>query len=381
MMFKIILFFITALIVALGFGWLVDNNGVVNIALPDYQISTDIVTASILLFFALVAMVIFLNIVSGLLNFKLTIPKFLKKNPLKQKDKIINKYKNALELLVEASLALNSGDLKKATKLENQINSLIDDKRVKKLLSAQIAYLQGNYKQANQLFVELNNNHAMILSLKSQLEIYLSENKIEDAIKTAQKIISFNKQDKQTILLLLSLYKKQQNWQEAKKLIEKYSLFKDNVYQQEVVFINTALAQEYYLAKQYNAAIKQSKAVLKIDKGYLKAALILIKSYIKIGAYCTASAKIRSFWKKHPDIVLYKLYNFLYRKNNPKKRLKMVKKLQKTNPNHYLSDIAVADLALTIKDFLKSKIHLQNSIDKKNTVKAHNLMMIVNKHI
>ncbi|MDA0902157.1 MAG: hypothetical protein O3B09_01945 [Proteobacteria bacterium] len=374
-MFKLIFFSITALIIAICFSWLIENNGMIAINWLGYEVQTDILTAIAILFFTTIAIFIFINIFHSIISFKFKLPRFFKKDVLKEKDKIIKKYQKAVQLLVDVSLALNASDLPRAIKLEKEINDLIDDKNLRKLLEAQIIYLKGNYSQASKLFAEFDNKNAHNLALKSQLELALDNKKEGQAIQFAQEIISNEHRDEKTIQTLLKLYKKRGDWVKAEELVRKYDLYKDDPWR--LAFINTALAQYLYRNKDYAKAIKHAKIALKLEDSFLAASIILIKSFIKKGKKFRALCHIKSIWKTQPSLLLAELYNFIYKKASNAKRLRKIKKLHKINSNHFISDLAVADLALKIDELDEVRNYLKDSLLKRRTAKAYNMLSLL----
>lgn len=369
-MLRVIWFVILVFLISTCFIWLADSKGSVDINWLGYRLVTDITTFCILIIFASVLIFSVSYLFLEIISLKSRFFDFFK-NPLKKREKLIQRYKKTLDLFIDASIALNSGDLKGATKLESKINSLVKNPRLKKLLAAQVFYLKGDLKKASQLFSEFNGKNAEILSLKSKLEYLLNEYEDAKAIVVAEQILNLREDDKKTSALLFNLYKKQGDWQNAKNLIEKDGVVENN---HDLTIINAAIAKRFYLDKNYREAIRHAKTALIQTSNFLPALLILVKSYIKSGLVFLAILKIRSSWKLHPALPMATIYNFIYRKASKRRRLGMMRKLYNINPRDYLSNLAFASLAINLKDYPEAKTQLDLALIKNKTSKVYKLI-------
>jgi HemY protein len=358
----LIIFFITSSVV-----WVIENNGEIIINWLGYQVQTDILTSILILLFLAVSIAFISYILTRLLAIKF--PNLLKilfkKSYTKKLENIIIKHHNAFDLLTNLLLALEVDDLDNAKKIYQDFAKKSKFKPLKDFFSARFALENGDFETSEKLFREFQNNpHGKVLLLKSKLKILIKDNQINDAILVAQEILMHKKNSLSTARELLKLYKKNGNWQLAKNLIHDFGStnFTEELQVRDTIILNSSLAQESYKSKKYFQAIRYAKLALNLDEQFLPANEILIKSWIKIGCKFKAISVIKYLWKTNPHIILIELYSALYKKNSPKKRIKVIKKLTKLNSNRFLANFAIGLTAFRSNQFDIAKDYINNAL-------------------
>ena len=133
-MFRIITFLIWGILIALGLVWLMENDGLVIINWLGYQITMRSSVALLLIIFDLILIFLFAYFLAKIFSFKWCLPNFLKHNPLKEKDQIIAKSQNVIDLVKKYFIAVDDRNLKLAQKLKKEIDLKIDN--LKKLFTS-----------------------------------------------------------------------------------------------------------------------------------------------------------------------------------------------------------------------------------------------------
>jgi HemY protein len=377
----LLVFLVTSAVV-----WVIENNGELIINWLGYQIQTDILTAILILLFLIILIAVISYICTRLLAIKF--PQLLKllfkKSYTKKLEKIIANHHKAFDSITSLMLALEVDDYEIAKKIHHDLSKQLKFKPLHDFFSAKFALENGDYSTSEKLFNQFHDNpHGKILLLKSKLKILIKDNQIIEAIKIAQEILSLKKNSLSTARELLKLYKKNGNWQLAKKLIQDYDSknFTEELQIRDTIILNTSLAQESYKSKKYFQAIKFAKIALNLDDQFLPANEILIKSWIKLGFKFKAISIIKSIWKVSPSIILVEIYATIFKKSSPKKRLKEIKKLAKLNNNKFYNNYAIGLVAFRSNQYEIAKDYINQALAIEKTQNLFNLLAVCEKFL
>lgn len=375
-MLAILWFIFLVVIITSGLVWFLDNNGSVIITWLGYQITTDVLTSTLLVcaFTILISFIAYIFTKILAIKFPALLKLIFKKSYTKNLEKIIKRHNQSFEIMSQLMLALEVEDQDSANKLYKKFSSLLKNNSINNFLKAKLALDSNRLDESIKLFSKFpDNKHAKILILQSKFMIAKNSQDDLKAITYAKQIIDLKKDNFAIAKELLALYKKCGMWKDAKELINQYGKerFVEIMQNRDLAVVSSALAVEALRQKKYFLAIKHAKIALKKENNFLPALEIILKSWIKMGVGFRAIWQIKSMWRETPHYILAQIYDLYYRKTSSKNRIKMMKKLASLNPDDALGKIAMAEVAYRVGNFVLAKEYAKNALDLEITHRAY----------
>lgn len=369
---------IIALLIGSLFAWIIDNNGLVVINWLGYEITSDVLTSLLIIIFFLLMTFAVTYLLARILSFRL--PFFLKLFSAKQQNKknknLIDKYCQAVELLPQLLMALETNDIDNAEFYYKKISQLIDNSDLDNFLLGKIATIKKDFLVAEKLYSKIaENKFSEILTTKPKIEYAIQSGNYKAAISYAKKILELRPEDLETAKLLFDFHKKDNNWQEICNLVNCYGIetFDDNLTKNDLIIINTITAKNTYQKKKFLMAIKYANSALAIDEYYTPALEIKIKSYLKIGLNFRAKLIIKNCWTHCQSLAIIKIYNFINRKLSAEQRITKIKQIAKNEDNHF-DNFAIGLIAFKAGDLTTAKKYLQTSLKQQEDKRTKKLL-------
>jgi uncharacterized membrane-anchored protein len=383
-MFAILWFLIIASAISVSLVWALDNNGSVLINWLGYEISTDVLTASLIAIFFVAMIFAFSFLLARLLAIKFPnlLKKFFTKSHLKNLEKLVLKNSQAFDLMTKLLLSLEVEDKKTSKDLQKKVSDLAKNQEFNNFCLGKIAFQDKDFSKAAELFSKFEDNrHAKILELKSKLKLALHQDEEASAIAYAKQILLLKRDSIETTTILFSLYKKHGLWQEAKSLIAEYGpeQFKDELQKRDLAIINSSLAFEAYQKKKFLTAIKYANIALKAENGFLPAQEVRLKSWLKLGFNFKVSWQIKGLWSNSPHLIFAEIFDLINRKSSAKSRIKSMKKLADLNKESSLGKLAMGIVAFRAGSFQVAKDCLNIAIAQEKTYRAYKLLAFTQK--
>lgn len=359
--------------------WMLNHDGQVVITWLGFEAQTDILTAIILaILFTLLVFIISYAVTRILaIRFPNLLKMFFKKTYLKRLEKLVHRHWQGLDVMAQLLMAIETKDLKSSEKLQKKLSKLIKNPQLNNFLSGKLAFDNKDFASAEEFFTKLGDDkNAKILVLKSKFKLALETNDEVTAIAYAKQILSVKKDNIDMARTLLSLYKKQGLWQDAKELIGTYGIeqFRDELQRRDLAVMNTALAFEFYHKKHFASAIKHAKMALKSENDFLPAIEVMLKSWIKRGFSFKASWMIKNLWRENPHLILAEIFDLIHRKSPAKIRIKAMKKLAALNQETHLGKLAIGLVAFRASQYEDAKEFLRLSLLTEKTYRAYKLL-------
>jgi HemY protein len=378
-MLKLIWLILVAFVVSIAAIWMLDHDGQVVITWFGYEARTSVLAAFLItiVFAVLVFAVSYLVARILAIRFPNILNLFFKKSRLKRLEKLLKRSQSGLDMMAKLLMAIETRDVKASEKLHNKLSKLIKNPQLNNFLLGKIAFDNKNFSKAESYFAKLDEDkYSKILVLKSKFKLALENQDDISAIAYAKQILSIKRDNAEIALKLFSLYKKRGLWHETKSLISEYGLekFGDELQKRDIAVMNTALAAEYYRAKNFSQVIKHAKAALKADKDFLPATELLLRSWIKRGFTLKASWTIKKLWRENPHLILAEIYDLIYRKASAKNRIRAMKKLVALNSKTHLGKLAIGLVAFRVGDFDMAREFLRLSVLQEKNYRAYKLL-------
>ncbi len=211
-MLRLFLLLFTIGIVSLGAGWLLDHDGILRITWQNWQITTTVSYALLLLgiLFVLSATPFYVLIVLRRL------PKRLKTRHE------IRRHTKALDALTQAWIAGAEGDTRRLKHSTAKARKYLGDIPPVLLLALELARQEGNRKRTQTALDKLERHpQTRFIALKGALEQAKAENHSDDALALAREARRLRPDLSYAARELLHLLKQQERYDEALVLLEK----------------------------------------------------------------------------------------------------------------------------------------------------------------
>lgn len=362
-MIRVLFFFALLFAVAMGFAWMADLPGTIQISWPVYeggqQVGTDIWEQSpaIVALAAAIFLAIFLAIV-WVIRVVLKSPqiasRFFRR---RRKDKGYN-------ALSQGLIALGTGNAKLARRYALDADKLLDDEPAAKLLLAQTAQLAGKDGEARQRFEAMLEDpatkalglHGLFIEAERHREPVAARHYAEEAAKTSPGLEWAGK-------AVLGYQAVAHHWDEALKTLERNyaaKMLDKKTYRRQRAVILTALATKledgeperaYSLAKEAHG--------LALD--LVPAAVLTSRLATRRGDIRKASKVLEATWRLFPHPELAETYAHVRTGDSAVDRLKRVKSLSAQRANTPEGALAIARAAMEAREFEEARKQLKRS--------------------
>ncbi len=366
-MWRILLFFVAVTGTALGFSWLADRPGKINLVWQGNVYQTELMTVVIGFLVTL---------------FTLMALWWLIKNVLFAPGKVsqamrVNRREKGLEAVSRGLIAVSAGDAALAQKLATKAGRKLQSDSLTTLLKAQAAQLAGDRNTARRLY------EAMLESPETEVAglrgLYLEarrEKEIEAARQFAQKAVQRNPQLSWSSQALLEIQSRSGQWKQALEtltLARKHNkIDKKSANRQRAVLL-TAQALENEQGEM-DMALSQALEAHKLAPDLVPAADVAGRILATQGNVSKASKIILKTWEvsPHPDLAL--TYAHARPGDSPRDRLIRVQQLAARTPYDQEGAIAVAQAAIESHDWEEARAALKGLLDDRPSERVCTLM-------
>jgi len=375
-MIRVLIFFALLFAVAMGFAWMADLPGTIQISWPVYengeQVGTDIWEQSPAIVAVVVAVLlaIFLAIVWAIrvvLKSPQIASRFFRR---RRKDKGYN----ALSL---GLIALGTGNAKLARRYAVDADRLLEDEPAARLLLAQTAQLAGRDDEARQRFEAMLEDpatkalglHGLFVEAERHREPIAARHYAEEAAKTAPGLEWAGK-------AVLGYQAVAHHWDEALKTLERNyaaKLLEKKTYRRQRAVILTALAQKLE-GGEPERAFSLAKEAHGLALDLVPAAVITSRLATRRGDIRKASKVLEATWRLSPHPDLAETYAHVRTGDSAVDRLKRVKALSAQRANTPEGAVAIARAAMEAREFDEARKQLKKVLQSEPTRKAFVLM-------
>lgn len=375
-MIRVLFFFGLLFAVAMGFAWMADLPGTIQISWPVYengeQVGTDIWEQSPAIVAVVVAVLlaIFLAVVWAIrvvLKSPQIASRFFRR---RRKDKGYN----ALSL---GLIALGTGNAKLARRYAVDADRLLEDEPAARLLLAQTAQLAGRDDEARQRFEAMLEDpatkalglHGLFVEAERHKEPVAARHYAEEAAKTAPGLEWAGK-------AVLGYQAVAHHWDEALKTLERNyaaKLLDKKSYRRQRAVILTALAQKLEDGEP-ERAFSLAKEAHGLALDLVPAAVVTSRLATRRGDIRKASKVLEATWRLNPHPDLAETYAHVRTGDAAVDRLKRVKALSAQRANTAEGAIAIARAAIEAREFEEARKQLKKVLQSEPTRQAFVLM-------
>ncbi|WP_422378513.1 heme biosynthesis HemY N-terminal domain-containing protein [Roseibium sp.] len=375
-MIRVLFFFGLLFLAAMGFAWMADLPGTIQISWPVYengeQVGTDIWEQSPAIVAVVVAVLlaIFLAVVWAIrvvLKSPQIASRFFRR---RRKDKGYN----ALSL---GLIALGTGNAKLARRYAVDADRLLEDEPAARLLLAQTAQLAGRDDEARQRFEAMLEDpatkalglHGLFVEAERHKEPVAARHYAEEAAKTAPGLEWAGK-------AVLGYQAVAHHWDEALKTLERNyaaKLLDKKSYRRQRAVILTALAQKLEDGEP-ERAFSLAKEAHGLALDLVPASVVTSRLATRRGDIRKASKVLEATWRLNPHPDLAETYAHVRTGDAAVDRLKRVKALSAQRANTGEGAIAIARAAIEAREFDEARKQLKKVLQSEPTRQAFVLM-------
>lgn len=371
-MIKKIFFIVFFICLSVFISQLLNYSGEVVITALDYQISTT--TSFIILLSSGLILSIFLIFY---ILFSILSPNVRKIE--KNKRKLEKKFDQYLSLITEGLIYKNVKNSKEAWTKLKKANKIFKETNLSKFLESQILYIEGKYQKSELSFKDIKDTslNLDLLNLKNSLNQSKRVKDEENIEKYAVQILKIEPIDIEASNTLLNIYISKKNWVNAEIILRKglkSKIFNEEDNKEQILFVYTALAKQYFDNQQFSEAKTILRKVYYINPKYIQAIILLVETYIAMGKNAKALTIIKRTWRHTPNLKLADLY-FSLQKEKDRNSVKVALKLYRLNTKSFESSFILANAFYKNQIYSKARKYAKIADDIAETKYLYELML------
>ncbi|MFW0777351.1 MAG: heme biosynthesis protein HemY [Rickettsiales bacterium] len=348
--------------------WLAGQPGSVTIYWFDWRIDTSF---AFLIMVAAISAVLFAYLLIFLRALLLAPAHFSERRQMRH-------YHKGMAEITYSVAALAASDVKGAQQHTRKAEKLLGQTPLTLLLSAQVARNEGDEEKTRLLLTKmLDHKETEYLAARSLSESATKEHMFEKALPLAERARSVNPKETSSAASLVSLHIKLEKWQEALHSVQKASRKgafnrQDKRHYRGIVYLAQGL--KLLEAGQADAAVTNATLALKYLPKFTPAILFAARAMIAAGNLPKATKLILKHWKVSPHPELASALRIAIAKEAPAKQLKTIKKLAALLPDHAESNLAIAEVAIKLKEWDTAREVLKTVLEQHESMRACKLM-------
>lgn len=358
-MVRALWFFIQLSVVAAAAIWLATQQGEIDIAWRDYQLSVQLGAFLV----AFVALVILLMALFSFLNFIVDLPnRYRNYRGIKAREK-------GYQALTRGFVAIAAGDAKKATQHAKEVRHLIPHENgLPLLLEAQAARLRGEEEVARHSFEELlKDRDAAFFGIRGLLKSSLDAGDTVAALEYARTALAQNPKQPWIVKSVYDLEIKNQQWKAAYTTlgrVRKLKGMEDAQITSDEVALLLLLSDEDAADGRIHDAMKKAETAVKLDPTFVPAVTHLADLYWAQDKKGKISGLVERAWKvnPHPDLSVW--WDKAGPQNKPddtRRRLRWHQRLAMMQPASVDGQIACAMVAMEDGHWDEARDHLSEA--------------------
>jgi HemY protein len=339
-MIRWLLFIAVAAVLAWIAGWLARSPGQVTLEWLGYHIETSVGILILGILILVAVLVVLFRLLSALMG----TPKAWVRRYRGHRQR------RGYRALSRGLVAVAAGDANGAHKQAGRASSLLDDRPLTLLLSAQAAQMHGDDKQAAQYFQAMRERPATeFLGLRGLLTQAMKRQDWAEAHKLALNAYRLNPKSEWVVSTLYDLQRRLGRWTDAEETLDqkvRLKLIASQDASRERADLLCHQSEE-----DADARLRWAGRAFKADPAYSPAAIRYADVLIAEGLEGRAAAAIEQAWAANPVPELADLYWRARRCDDAEGKLQAAHKLAKRNPDHLESRLAVATAALEARQW------------------------------
>ncbi|MBL8660174.1 MAG: tetratricopeptide repeat protein [Rhodospirillales bacterium] len=257
-------------------------------------------------------------------------------------------------------VAVAAGDSASARKQARRAETLVDDRPLVTLLSAQAAQLDGDEQAAARFFQSMSERpETAFLGVRGLLVQAMKREDWDQALTLARRAYRLNPKSEWVVRTLYDLQKRTGQWADAEATLGETSKLR-LMPPDELPHERAELLYKQSLEFSDERALDWARRAHKADPGFVPAAIRYASLLCAAGKNRRAAAMIERTWERTPDPGLAEAYWSARQADDGLKKVQTAQRLAKHNPGHIESRIAVAVAALEARLWGEARTNLES---------------------
>lgn len=366
-MFRILLFLLLVLPLALGFAYVADQPGSITVTVAGRAYETSLVVGLV----GIAVLGLSLMLLWSLISFALKLPGLISlSNRVRRRAK-------GIQAVSRGMVAVGSGDARSARAQAKEAERLLGAEPLTLLLKAQAAQLSGERAHAEAAFSSmLATPETRVLGLRGLFVEANRKNDLGKARAHAEEAHQLAPTVPWASRSVLEYACADRDWSRAIAAVERnasrHVIAKPEARRLRAVLL-TAQAQDQ-LERAPEEALKSGFQALKLEPGLVPAAVLVGTKLAEKGDFGKASNILEAAWKLMPHPDLGEAYLDVRKGDSALDRLKRARLLAKLTPNEREAKFTVARAALDAREFSLAREQLEELVLEKPTARSCLLM-------
>jgi HemY protein len=292
-MLKLLCYFFLLVLLALGFAWLADRPGAVNIKWLGRDIQMSLVVAVTVLLIAL-----------GSLSFLWSVVQRIWRSPTAAREFWrFRKHRKGYEALSKGIIAAGAGDAQSAARHAATAGNALSDEPLVNVLAAQAAQLKGDKENVRRVFEEMAKSpDTEVFGLRGLFVEARNSGDLVAALKHAERALSLNPRLPWASTAVLQVQTARKSWEAAALTMEQQG--RNGLAPKDVAAKKRAalLVAEAMAVEDKDAAraLELASKALDLDGKLVPAAALVARQHIASGSTRRAMKVLRAAWAQHP---------------------------------------------------------------------------------
>jgi HemY protein len=352
---RLILFLILASVLAAFAVWLADQPGTVNISWRGYEVSTSF--AIMLAVVAAIAAAV--TLLFEILRWIRGLPRRIGRSRAHRR--VVRGY----EAIDRGLVAVASGDREAARFHTRQAERLLPNRPGALLLSAQTAQLEGRDDEAHKVFrAMLGDRSSELLGVRGLLAQAMKSGDRAEALDLAKRAHRLSPRTPWVLQTEFELLTRAERWEEALAVLDgigREKLLDEPVVRRRRAILLHMLAQEHRRHERPADAFAAVRRAVKAAPGFAPAALLAAELAAEQGRPRSGKRPLQLAWGVEPMPAIAQAWIQLTAGNNPAKRYDRFRPLERMQPDHLETHLALAELAVASNRPEVARRHLERA--------------------
>jgi HemY protein len=381
-MFRLLRYALVFLLAVAAFLWLQAHDGRVTFQWLGWQVEMQMLFALP----ALLALFVLLWVVEHGVRWVFALPdKWTRGHVERKRRKGYGAMLDGFTAIAAADASTARAMAKRAEKLLQQEDEQVLP--VVLMLAAQAEQLHGNQAAAEEYYqAMLAHSSSEFLGLRGLLTNALralppgehAPKQLHEATMLAERAYELKPETPWVVTTVLELHTREGRWRDAEKIIrraQKKHVF-DAIEASRLLAIVHYQQAMYCVEKQDDAqGVEHVQRAHKERVAFTPATDLLCVILDRQGARDKALRLLEKSWGHQPHPDLFKRHQQLTQAETPERRLKLTERLVKALPEHWESQMALAETALDAGHFSKAQNHLKAALSQRETIRLCRLMV------
>lgn len=365
---NLLLFLLLIACVSITGAWVAENPGYVTLYWYDWRVDTSAAFLLLLMLAATLAILVLMALARRLI----LAPGHMSRR------RSVKYYRLGLDEITRSIAALAAADPGQAQQHARKAERCLGDHPITLLITAQIARNEGDEAKTHLLLERmLEHEETEYLAARLLSESAARQQRFVQAERYAQRAHAANPQETASATTLIGVLLKQKKWQEALTALDGMAR-KGRMRHADRLHLKGLIQLEHGEAaleeKQYEAALASARQCLKYLTDFPPAITFAARALQQSGQTPKAVKLILKKWKIAPHPQLSQLLLEMSTSLPKTKQLKLMRKLPAILPSHAESHLALAQAALSHKEWDEARKAAKTALALNETRRACQLM-------